>query len=150
MGLARINEARDEDHNAEGDRGKCDDCIDKFEACVAKCAKCFLKIARAIVIFITCFIDPCQACVVGGLILCAHCLQVCFLDLISFISNKAFKPFLHVMYESMIYPCCVCMRVTFDALNICLEPLWIIAYRAITPQAKLQSSIRLCEAKVEK
>merc|ERR1719263_2718364 len=83
------------------------------------------------VLFLRCFIDPCQACVVGGLILFAHCLQVCVLDIMTFLSNKALKPLLHVVYESCIYPFCVCMRVTLDAINICLEPMWIMAYRAV-------------------
>merc|ERR1712072_1347154 len=107
-----------------------------------------LKIAKVFVLFLRCFIDPCQACVVGMLILSAHCLQVCVLDILTFLSNKALKPFLHVIYESCIYPFCVCMRVTMDALNICLEPLWIIMYRAITPMAKLLSSCRVCDAKL--
>merc|ERR1712150_239691 len=72
-----------------------------------------------------------------------HCLQVCVLDIISFLSNKALKPFLHVVYESCIYPFCVCMRVTLDAFNICIEPLWIIMYRAVTPMAKLYGSFRV-------
>merc|ERR1711971_347574 len=110
----------------------------------------FLKIAKIFVIFIRCFIDPCQACVVGGLILTAHCLQVCVLDIMTFLSNKALKPLLHVIYESCIYPFCVCMRVTLDAINICLEPMWIMAYRAVTPTAKLYQSMRLCDARIQK
>merc|ERR1712139_611443 len=111
---------------------------------MGKCAKIFLKIAKVVVLFFRCFIDPCQACVVGGLILKAHCLQVCVLDILSFLSNKALKPLLHV-----IYPFCVCMRVTLDALNICLEPLWIIMYREITPIAKLYGAFRICDAQVK-
>merc|ERR1712051_275171 len=64
----------------EDERDCCDKCVDCYENCVKKCAKVFLKIAKIFVIFIRCFIDPCQACVVGGLILFAHCLQVCVLD----------------------------------------------------------------------
>merc|ERR1712151_747783 len=85
----------------------------------------------------------CQACFVGLLILFAHLMQICCLDILSFLSNKALKPLLHTIYESCIYPFCVCMRVTLDAFNICIEPLWIIAYRAITPQAKLFAAIRV-------
>merc|ERR1712050_797616 len=101
-----------------------------------------MGIAKFFTLLVRCIIDPCQACVVGALILFAHCLQVCVLDIISFLSNKALKPFLHVIYESCIYPFCVCMRVTLDALNICLEPLWIIMYREIVPQSKLLSAFR--------
>merc|ERR1712025_1484492 len=100
--------------------------------------------------FIRCIVDPCQACLVGCLLLEAHLIQVCVLDIISFLSNRALKPYLHVIYESCIYPFCVCMRVTLDAVNICLEPLWIIAYRMVTPVAKLYGSFRLCDAKIEK
>ena len=132
----------------EDERDCCDKCVDCYENCVKKCAKIFLKIAKVFVLFFRCFIDPCQACVVGGLILSAHCLQVCVLDILTFMSNKAVKPFLHVMYESCIYPLCVCMRVTLDAINICLEPAWIIMYRMVTPIAKLESSMRLCDAKI--
>merc|ERR1712032_1727200 len=114
----------------EDERGCCDKCVDSFENCVQKCAKCFLKIAKFFTLLIRCIIDPCQACLVGGLILFAHCL--------------------HVVYESCIYPFCVCMRVTLDAFNICIEPLWIIMYRAVTPMAKLYGSFRVCEAKIEK
>merc|ERR1711981_789551 len=128
----------------------CDKCIDCYERFVAKCAKCFLKLAKILILFLRCFIDPCQACIVGGLMLFAHCLQVCCLDIISFLSNKALKPLLHVIYESCIYPFCVCMRVTLDAVNICVEPLWIIMYRAVTPMSKLLASVRLCSAVITK
>merc|ERR1712050_314969 len=106
--------------------------------------------AKILMLMVTCIIDPCQACLVGLLMLFAHCLQVCCLDIISFLSNKALKPLLHVIYESCIYPFCVCMRVTLDAVNICLGPLWIIMYREIVPYAKLMGSFRLCDAKIEK
>merc|ERR1711904_25071 len=134
----------------EDERDCCDKCVDCFERFVTKCAKCFLKLAKIFVMFLRCFIDPCQACLVGLLMLFAHILQVCCLDIISFLSNKALKPLLHVLYESCIYPFCVCMRVTLDAVNICLEPLWIILYRNVTPVAKLYSSFRCCDAKIAK
>merc|ERR1712127_60573 len=108
------------------------------------------KIARALVIFATCFIDPCQACLVGCLMLCSHCIQVCCLDILSYLANKIVKPCLHVIYESCIYPFCVCARVTLDACNICLEPCWIIAYRCVTPASKLISSARMCEGTFQK
>merc|ERR1712224_491058 len=128
----------------------CDRCIESFEQCIQKCAKIYLKIAKVFILFVRCFADPCQACVVGCLILGAHLMQVCVLDVVSFLSNKSIKPLLHVVYESCIYPFCVCSRVALDAVNICMEPFWIIMYRAVTPWAKLYSSFRLCEAKIAK
>merc|ERR1711988_907431 len=53
----------------EDERDCCDKCVDCYENCVKKCAKIFLKIAKVVVLFFRCIIDPCQACVVGGLIL---------------------------------------------------------------------------------
>jgi len=134
----------------EEERDCCDKCIDCYEKCVKKCAKCFLKLAKILVLFVRCFVDPIQACIVGGLILSAHCCQVFCLDLLTFKSNRMLKPALHVLYEGCIYPFCVCMRVVLDAANICLEPVWIIMYRAVTPEAKLASAFRLCEATIQK
>jgi len=131
----------------EGERTKCDVCLDKYEACVVNCSKSFLRAARGLVIFATMFIDPFQACLVGGMMLFAHCIQVCALDVSAYLANRILKPMLHAWYENIFYPFLVCFRVCLDGCNICLEPCFILCYRCSTPCTKVLEATRCCEAR---